>query len=101
MTHTERNSLDKVAGAVAGPRPLGHSSSRGRHTEHKVGRAERMTSQKQRRQEDEQEQEEDRSENMTVWKYRHQEGAISRGRYVDDGREGNLRSYGTMDKIRF
>ena len=40
MTHTERNSLDKVEGAVAGNELVGHSSSRGRHTGHKGGRAE-------------------------------------------------------------
>ena len=40
VTHAERNSLDKVGGAVAGAGPVGHSSSRGRHTEHKGGRAE-------------------------------------------------------------
>ena len=69
MTHTMINFLYKVAGAVAGPGPLGQSSSRGRHTEHKAGRAEVgtgalwMTSRKQRRQEDKQEQEDDRSKN--------------------------------------
>ena len=40
MTHAERNSMDKVGGAVAGAGPVGHSSSRDRHTEHKGGRAE-------------------------------------------------------------
>ena len=40
MTHAERNSLDKVGGAVAGAGPVGHTSSRGRHTEHIAGRAE-------------------------------------------------------------
>ena len=40
MTHAERNSLYKVGGAVAGAGPVGHSSSRGKHTEHKEGREE-------------------------------------------------------------
>ena len=40
VTHAERNSMDKVGGAVAGAGPVGHSSSRDRHTEHKGGRAE-------------------------------------------------------------
>ena len=40
VTHTERNSLDKVGGAVAGAGSVRYSSSRGRHTQHKGGRAE-------------------------------------------------------------
>ena len=58
-----------------------------------------MASRKQGRQV-EQEQEEDRSKNLIGGKYRHQEGAISRWKYGEDGREGNCGSDGTSHNLR-